>query len=187
MANEQPRNAQNPIPTGATLTERPTTDVIYVGCKLPNGLVLELIGSGHDWKPAPTGERLVLKGANNVREPGLLGSQGQHPYSLTAVNRSFWEQWLKANQHMPFVKNGQVFAVPETGSSAAAKKSAKDMAKERMPIKTGLEALNPAVDEKGRIKDERLKSVAVKGRTETQVASDPDHLASLMNGMMDAA
>lgn len=179
---------QNTIQTGATLTERPTTDVVYVGCKLPHGLVLELVQPGKDWNPMPRGDRVTLKGANNVRDPGLMGgSQPEHPFSLTAVNRSFWEQWLKANSELAFVKNGQIFAVDERGTASNAKSRAKDMAKERMPLKTGLEALNPAVDDRGRSKDDRLKSVAIKGRSETQVTTDVGQLESLMNGMMDAA
>ena len=184
-------NEQKPQQTGTTATansaERPTGDIVYVACKLPLGLTLEIIKAGNEWNPAPPGERVVLKGANNVREPGLLGSQGQHPYSLTPVNRSFWERWLSANKDLTFVTKGQVFVVEEKGTAAAAKERAKAMAKERMQIKTGMEAIDPAVDEKGRMKDERLKSIAIKGRPETQVASDPAQLASLMNGMMDAA
>lgn len=181
MANEQIRPQ-----TGNS--ERPTGAIVYVGCKLPSGITLELVQPGKDWNPAPTGQRVTLKGANSVRDPGLLGgSQFEHPYSLTAVDASFWESWLKANRDMKFVKDGQIFAVPEKGTAEAAKQSAKAMAKERMSVKTGLEALNPGVDEKGRTKDERLKSVAIKGKSETSVGSDPDHLASLMNGMMDAA
>lgn len=171
----------------STSQDRPTS-VVYIGCKLPNGITLELIQPGNDWNPAPTGQRVTLKGANNVRDPGLMGgSQFEHPYSLTPVDASFWEQWLKANKDMKFVKEGQIFAVPEKGTAKEAKQSAKDMAKERMPVKTGLEAISPAVDEKGRTKDPRLQSVAIKGKTETQVGSDPEHLTSLMNGMMDAA
>jgi hypothetical protein len=181
MANEQIR------PQSGN-SERPTGAIVYVGCKLPSGITLELVQPGKDWNPAPVGSRVTLKGANNVRDPGLMGgSQFEHPYSLTPVDASFWESWMKANKELPFVKNGQVFVVEERGTASAAKERAKAMAKERMSIKTGLEALNPAVDDKGRIKDDRLKSVAIRGRSETAVGTDTDHLNSLMNGMMDAA
>lgn len=192
MANEQQKPTPNTIPTGAN-TERPTGKaVVYIGCKLPNGITLELIKRVAEdvWNPAPTGKRVTLKGANNVRESGILGaSQLEHPFSLTAVDASFWEQWLAApgNAELAFIANGQVFAVDEKGMASTAKQRAKDMAKERMSVKTGLEAINPAVDDKGRMVDPRLKTIAVKGRPETAVTTDTARLESLMTGMMDAA
>lgn len=191
MANEQQKSSQ--IPTGAN-TERPTGKaVVYIGCKLALGITLELIQRVPEgsWNPAPTGERKTLKGANSLRDPSLMGaSQLEHPYSLTAVDADFWEQWINTpgNKDLAFIKKGQVFVVEEKGSATAAKERAKAMAKERMPtVKSGLEALNPAVDEKGKPLDKRLKTIAIKGRPETEVASDPARLESLMNGMMDAA
>lgn len=109
---------------------------VYVGCKLPNGLIMELL------EPHPqerslvpnqqTGPRVELNGANSVRiertNPQDLG------FGITTVDEEFAKAWFEANKNVPYVKEGLVFMV---ASEAAARGEAKDRKSEL----TGLEPL----------------------------------------------
>jgi hypothetical protein len=94
---------------------------VTVGCKLPNGLILEM------------GEkRVTLNGANSS---SIVGGHG-----LTeGVDKEFFDAWMAKNKHLHFVKEGHLFAHEKEVNTKA-------QAKERAKEKTGLEQLNP--DEK---------------------------------------
>lgn len=110
---------------------------IVVGCKLPNGIVLELPG-----KP-----RVYIKGSaveiglpserrtvQDLRTPAILAPGG---FALTCdVDADFWKAWSTAYADMEVLKKGLLFAMPKQQDAAA---HAKDMAKER----TGLEPIDP--------------------------------------------
>lgn len=91
--------------------------LVTVGCKLPNGLHLDL-----------DGRRATINGANSSR---IVGG-----YGLTEVDKDLWEAWAKAYAESPLIKNGLVFA---QGSAASAEAKAKEQAE----IKSGLEPLVP--------------------------------------------
>lgn len=133
-----------------------------VGCRLPHGIVLELIQPGKMRRPMPAGKRVTLKGANSV----LTGRDNFNPivsgFGVTAVDREFAEEWFKRNADMDFVKNGAVFKVPKAADAQAA-------IRERERDSTGLEPLNPAVDAQGNNTDPRLIAEV----------SDAAHLAEL--------
>ncbi|EMB4114254.1 MULTISPECIES: hypothetical protein [Serratia] len=96
---------------------------VTVGCKLPNGLVLEV--DGH--QQAVAGYR-----GEDVR---IIGG-----YGLTPVDKELWDAWLKIHKDQPYVKNGVIFA-QDNGNSARAQ------AKEQEKLKSGLDPLpqnNPA-------------------------------------------
>lgn len=99
-------------------------ETIVVGCKLPNGLVVE-----------QGGYTVTLKGANSS---DVIGG-----YGLTeGVDKDAFEKWLVAHKDQPYVKNELVFAQAKTNS-------ARDKAKENAKVKTGLEGLpqdKPAPD-----------------------------------------
>lgn len=98
-------------------------EVVTVGCKLPNGLVLDVEGS----------QSIVLNGANAATV--IYG------YGLTEnVDKAVFDKWLEQHKDQPYVKNELVFAQGKTNS-------AESKAKENSDVKSGLEGLpqdNPA-------------------------------------------
>jgi hypothetical protein len=151
-----------------------STDTVLVGCKLPNGLIMEIVEPnmlvGADGKPLPgalvpqplpIGKRYFLKGANSVRE-NPRAQQGVHPYAMTRVPRAFWDAWLERHKDRDFVKNGLVFVAEDDAS-------ARDMAKEFINQRTGLEGLNQQVD-----KDPRMPKAS---NPNAQVETDPASVA----------
>lgn len=92
-------------------------DLVTVGCKLPNGLHLDL-----------QGKRVTLNGANSSR---IVGG-----YGLTPVDKEFWEAWAKDYADSPLLLNGLVFA---QGSDARATAKAGEQAE----VKSGFEPLVP--------------------------------------------
>ncbi|EAA1504788.1 hypothetical protein LWV02_002840 [Salmonella enterica] len=98
-------------------------EMVTVGCKLPNGLVLEV---------GP--ERVQVAGWRN-NAVKIVGG-----YGLTQVEKAFWEAWLAEHCQQPYVKNGVIFAQDKANSAAA-------QATEQKTVKSGLEPLpqkNPA-------------------------------------------
>lgn len=184
---------QRPAPRPKLSTElpRPTSgEQVIIGCKLPHGIVLEHItirpepadGRTVNFNPAPAGPRVVLNGSNSMLRPGLVMAQGEHLFGMTHVDRSFWEKWLEHNRGSGLVQKGFVFEVPGEGSATKARDTAVEMAKERADLRTGLEALDPRTDDKGKPVDPRMRKNIIPGQSETVVTSDPERL-ELLNRM----
>jgi hypothetical protein len=114
-------------------------DTVVVACKLPHGVHLEL---GYD---PTTGiqddakyQRVRINGTLTGLEPGSKATAGE--WALTPnVDKAFWDEWLKRNQKLGFVKEGLIFAQPEAKSAGAA-------SRERENLTTKLEPLNPVKD-----------------------------------------
>lgn len=141
---------------------RNSTATVAVGCKLPNGLIMEMPepAKGRQLLPAPIGERHVLKGANAclVQTPFGSVAAGNHRYSINHVPADFARAWFERYKDMECVKRGQVFMMPDEARAIAA-------AKERENDKqtsTGLESL---VD-----KDRRLPKQVAKSKPEAEAA-----------------
>lgn len=149
-------------------------EFVYVGCKLPHGLRMELIPSWDKLKAPPRGPRFTLKGANTIQTGGILGaSQGIHPYAITQVPKDFWDQWYERYKDSDYIKNGQIFVVGKN------KKDAISEAANRVNgVKTGLEALQPDGDP-------RIKALSDPHKPETQVVPDKEQLARLYRGMQE--
>ena len=90
---------------------------VTVGCKLPNGLIIEL-----------DEQRVVLNGANSS---ALIGGFG-----LTEVNEALFKAWLEKHKDYEPVKQGLIFAQEKPANAQA---EAKDKAK----LKSGFEGLDP--------------------------------------------
>lgn len=90
---------------------------VTVGCKLPNGLYLDV-----------QGKRAPLAGANSSR---IVGG-----YGLTEVNKDLWDAWVKAYADSPLLRGDLVFA---QGNAS----SAESKASEQGEVKSGLEQLVP--------------------------------------------
>lgn len=115
-------NAKTPNPeqveaTQKNLTRRKATgDVVFVGCKLPNGLLLQV---GH--------EAVEIAGANSSE---LVGG-----YGLTPVPKDFWEAWVAEHRSYEPLRNDLIFVQGK-------KDDAKAQAKEQAETK-GIEGVNP--------------------------------------------
>lgn len=91
---------------------------VTVGCKLPNGLIIEV-----------GGQSVELNGAN---ASNIVGGHG----ITYDVDADFFNAWLEAHQDRDMVKNGFVFAHEEA-------KNTKAEAREKADNETKLEAINP--------------------------------------------
>lgn len=114
---------------------------VVIGCKLPHGLVMELgieqqqVGTGTQLTRGPSYQRFTVKGANAARIVGGYGvTQG--------VPADFAAAWMEKNKNLQFVRDGLIFIVK---SAADAKSEAKD----RLDVKTGLEAIDPLAKKGG--------------------------------------
>lgn len=99
------------------------TAMVTVGCKLPNGLIMELGKVGDD-----DYQTVRLNGGNDAN---IIGG-----YGLTAVSKSFWDAWMKRNHKLGFVKRAMVFVHGDIAS-------ARDHAQDNAGIRTGFEAIDP--------------------------------------------
>jgi len=107
-----------------------TTATVTVGCKFPNGLMLELGKPGVSEGPHAY-RRVFLKGANTALIQNVAGG-----YGLTEVDADFWEAWKKKFQHLSAIRDGHVFAQADVASAQA-------MAIEHEKERTGMEPLDP--------------------------------------------
>jgi hypothetical protein len=86
---------------------------VFVGCKLPNGLIMELIRLPENKNSIIPAGRLdedtvvTLKGANSQRIART--NPADAPYGVTEVDEAFATEWFKRNKGMAFIKNKQVF------------------------------------------------------------------------------
>lgn len=104
-------------------------ETIVVGCKLPNGLVVD-----------QDGYTVTLNGAN---ASNVIGG-----YGLTdGVDKDAFDKWLEAHKNQPYVKKELVFAQAKANS-------AQSKASENASVKTGLEGLPQDRPVDGVVKDE---------------------------------
>ena len=105
-------------------------DMIYVGCKMPMGVVLnlshyEVVNKEHSVVQRVGEEHTVtLKGNGHRQERPDLSIDG---FGFTAVPRDFWDEWLKTHADSPLLRDG--FIKPAL-SVDAQKKVAREHEKE---------------------------------------------------------
>lgn len=99
-------------------------DVVMVGCRLPNGMILR-----DPTKKAAAAVRLT--GRNVPPTSGGLYIPPR-PYGVTPVDAEFWEEWKKSYSWLPALKNGVIFEAKSVGELES---KHRDIEKE----KTGLE------------------------------------------------
>jgi len=92
---------------------------VFVGCKLPHGVVLE-----HPMDPKKT---VTINGKNKST---IIGAG----YATTEVDGAFWADWSRVHQEFKPLKSGTIFAAKSHQDLAA-------MAKEFRERKTGLEPM----------------------------------------------
>ena len=167
----------------AESTRANSTKMIWVGCKLPSGLLLELLEepdaetrkameagafNSRLQLPPKVRQSFMLKGANSVANDFTVRGLAQptFPYAVTPVPEDFWTEWLARHKSMAMVTRGFVFAVPN-------ERAAKSEAKEREPEQTGVEPLRPDVQNDSRMKTGSLP--------EQRVEADAQHLRKLQS------
>ena len=91
---------------------------LTVGCKLPNGLIIEV-----------DGKTAVINGTNTSK---VIGGHG----ITENVDADLFNAWIERNKERKVVKNELIFAHTQ-------KESVKASAKEKANNKTGLEPINP--------------------------------------------
>lgn len=130
----------------------PTGDTVTVGCKMPNGFILQNFELVDVWEAGPSGGTTVKRARRVPGEYILKGfavdftkiSKGVMPlhqisggYGLTpGVPRDFWDKWLEDHKRDPIVTNQLIFA-------ASTQERAFDKAREQGEIKSKLEPLDP--------------------------------------------
>jgi hypothetical protein len=116
--------------------------LISVGCKLPQGLIIEL---GYKIVPGgvergPDYQQIQLAGANQHSTiVGTLRSPSPRdlrPGITNNVDEALFDAWMKAHANTNIVKNGLVFKAKNAGEATA---KAADIAQKP----SGLEAIDP--------------------------------------------
>lgn len=127
-------------------------ETVTVACKMPHGLILRgfrkttvqvpVLGGGFRdaMEYEPDGRRVTIFG-NAAPQNGAPRTRVVCGFALTdGVDKDMWDEWLKANQDLPAVKNGLVFAYSALAEAA-------DAAKERGEnLKSGFERIDPTGD-----------------------------------------
>ena len=112
---------------------------VQIACKLPLGLLLEIIEPGLRDFPLPPGKVVRLKGANSQLTDKTVPIIGA--FGITEVDEEFWNAWYARNKDLKFVREGMVFMQKNVSG-------ARDQAKEHAQILTGMEPLNPKGDKR---------------------------------------
>jgi hypothetical protein len=87
---------------------------VSVGCKLPNGMHLDIRQAGQ-----PT-QRVTLKGINSLSEGMILRPSVRSGFAVTEnVPKEFFEHWMELNAAHPAVKNNLIFAHTQVASVRA--------------------------------------------------------------------
>ena len=102
---------------------------VILGCKVPNGFVMEVDG--------------ISKSINGAHtEYGTIAYDRGEQIGITSdVDKSLWDAWRAKHADHPLCKNGFVF-------EAKSEASLKAQAKETKEVKTGLEQKTPEQHER---------------------------------------
>ena len=95
---------------------RTMADKVIIGCKLPNGIILE-VGD----------KKQVVKGLNSIV---IIGAT----HATTEINAEFYAAWLEDHKDFPAVKSGALFV-------ARSFEEVKKVAEEMKDEKTGFEPM----------------------------------------------
>ena len=156
-----------------------SSKVVWVGCKLPHGMRLQLfsrpverenLNSPLSFQPPPVKSEIVLKGANSlVNDYSIRGlSPLRHEFALTAVPKDFWDAWIAEHADHDALRNGFIFVVDR-------ERDVKGAAAERVDERTGLEPLNPEISTDARMPSQKTL------RPEQRIETDAERLAALQH------
>jgi hypothetical protein len=155
------RSAASP----AVHVDRNTSATVWVACKLPKGISIQLFEEGVVDRPTFGGgvkpTKVYMRCGEQVRLRGYAVPFGKLPnfpiigdFGLTEVDRGFWEKWLSQNSRLDLVTKGLVFACSDQASARA-------RALENEKLFCGLEPLDPAGDPRAKdvVGDEHLSDI----------------------------
>ena len=153
----QPDHAANNVPRGPAergsndprATTRSATGYVCVGCKVPNGIILQLsvreeqrepvMGGGHRnveiWKKE--GDKYTLRGPSIPfgTMPRFIVAGG---YAITSgIPEDFWNEWLRQNKDSDVVRNKLVLAFQDLADL-------QDACIDNEKRTTGLEPIDPS-------------------------------------------
>ena len=104
-------------------------EVVVVGCKLPNGLLLSV-----------DGKTIRINGRARYNMPSptrkSLNTDVEYADGLTTVDKAFWDKWLADHKEYTPVMKGHVYASGNRNDAVA-------KAKDTEENLTGLEPLDP--------------------------------------------
>lgn len=132
---------------GDGVVSSPSTGVVTVACKLPNGIILRVFDMVDTVEVIPGGMRTIQRAQpkpEQVLVHGIAVPFGQAPkcrmafgYALTEnVNAEFAALWFKQNADSDMVRNKMIFAFEKASDIEA-------FAKEHQKVRSGLEPLDP--------------------------------------------
>lgn len=135
------------------------TEMVQVGCRTPNGYVLEVGFTTNDegkggapfamYRKGRDYKAVTLKGLNQrsiIRDPSgkpfamAPSARGREAY-INTIPRDFWERWKKENAEQWVMTSGQIFEIPK-GDGSQAKAVALDAAAKGPNI---FEPIDPSV------------------------------------------
>lgn len=132
---------------GSTGTSKSVENVL-VGCKLPNGVVLQNYEMKDVMEMTPQGSRTVkaaVKKGAPITLKGVAMRFGQVPefqmsngYALTPVPAPFWVEWLAANRDSDLVQNKLVFGADDLPDAVAMSRDFR-----AAKVKSGMEPIDP--------------------------------------------
>jgi hypothetical protein len=106
--------------------------LVVIACRLPHGLLLELGQQG-----AENYQSIKINGIHSVDSSGKPSSLVVNGHAFTQVPEAFWNDWRKAHQGAPYLKNRMVFAEDTLDAAHRATTLAESKGK------TGFEPLSP--------------------------------------------
>ena len=136
----------------APIQAKGNVDTVYVACKLPNGIVLQIdemvehrepvMGGGFkEVKIARRLEQTYVIAGNALDVEKIKAGEIDHlvigGYAITpGIPKDFWDRWYEQHKHMDIVKGGHIKA---EGSDA----SIRDYARDGQKLRSGLEPIDP--------------------------------------------
>lgn len=110
------------IESPAVITEK-STGTVYVGCKLPNGIIFDEL---------PSGRAVRLKGWYEPisKDAWVVTNDGA---GVTAVHADLWQEVMASHGSHAAIKNGHIFVVTSNTEDAKAE------ARSRKSVKSGME------------------------------------------------
>ena len=154
-----------------------TGDVVFLACKFPTGLVLELFKPNSESEMTPqgpktinvnrrTGERFVARGPRlaHGQMPTFMIISG---FAITPnCPKDFWELYAKQNAEADYIRNHVLFAAPTIERITG-------LCREHSRVQSGFEPLDMTADDKGRVRDPRVPRSNMPGVTNVGTADDP--------------
>ena len=119
-------------------------EMIQIGCRLPNGIVLEVGFTVNDegkggapfamYRKGRDYKAVTLKGLNQrslIRDPqtnkpfAVSPAQIDREPFINTIPKAFWDRWIKDNAEQWVVTSGQIFVIPR-GDGTQAKAASLD-------------------------------------------------------------